>query len=348
MADRFYCPRCGQKKLEKVYARVKRPNGQSSWHYTLVCSHNSRPKTWRGRQNYDPDKTPPCGLVIEVPGRDATLDDYDNVLYQVSAAALPEIQRYLFRQGESIHKRGFEVLYEGTLIDVVRVRHDSHDGVVVLGYWHGNTWDKSKSSPDTLSKHHEAGSYIKVPTPDHPEGVALQDIILNPAIKLWHKDKDYLFTGSYGLKLKNRIINWVKRLETQWETLHATHINETNRWDREEKEFQHALDKAKGTVSLHIRHYSGANYTARLYINGKVDVDSIERAAKFLGTATPSFKLLQQGSALNIDQVRKIQESSGETYVFPPEVVLPPRMTREQAIGVLNALNNRSVDSAAA
>jgi hypothetical protein len=254
--DKFYCPKCGKKQLIEDHEWTR-----GGYFRTWKCLHN-QPTRRRYYSKATAPKGDPCGLVIKVEGRNAEIDDYGGVLGKLAQVNVPQIQQWLLKYDQDVHKRGLEILYQGPLVDVVRRRDKS--GVGVGLYWRGRTWDED---PDILnplnapSLRARAASYVT------HRGHAIGGLFNRNGTNVWHKDDDSRIFGarSYGKKLKADIVAWATSLEQALPGIIATCKSEDERWTIEQTQFSSTVRQLvmhSGQGGFRLADYSGHTKTA--------------------------------------------------------------------------------------
>lgn len=257
----YYCPKCGKKKLRKEY-------GYQYGHYGFVCDHNAEPKSWRGRRNYDAEKTPPCGLTIFRKDRDARIDDYDeqNPLVGMSNIMVPMIQKWLLRNDTNVRKKTIDVVYEGAMLDLVR--RSIGDGTAVQIYWKRHTYErddaeiKDPTAYEYQALRHEAAEFISF------EGFDVRSLFGRDAT-VWDKGSGTnVFTEkSVGKRLKKKLVAFGQKLEAEFDSIVELARREKTRWETEQKALEGAIGIHVSPRRLSVRHYSGQTKTAALTMN---------------------------------------------------------------------------------
>jgi hypothetical protein len=262
----YYCPKCGMKKLVRDSDYVV-----DSWCRIYRCTHNEEPKSWRGRQNYDAAKTPPCGLVIkgyneDGSGRDATIDDFDQAhpLEGLSYAVVPEIQKWLLRHDHNVRKKSVDVVYEGQWIDAVR--RSEGDGIGIELYWKRHTYEKDDQQ--LIDPLHYAFDALRSEAANHIEfqGFALSHLFTRHPV-IWTKgeseDQAVFKDKSCGKRLREKVAALVDAMEDNFVELVASARREVARWKQEREAYEAALFDAAGD-RITVRHYSGETLNATL------------------------------------------------------------------------------------
>jgi len=254
----YYCPKCGRKKL--CSGRRWQEIGQHDRYDFYGCTYNRPGKTYRAKM----PSGPPCGLIIEIADRDATLDDYNDVLGRLAQINVPEIQQWLLKNKTNINKRGMEVLYEGTLVDVIR-RRDSA-GVGVALYWRAETWD---DDPDTLNPFSTINGALRSNAAHYVmfRGTPVGPQFQTNGTDVWASGNDaQVFTGALGKKLKAKIVEWAAALEKELPSLIEQCRAEDARWKAEEAHLKSAIGEIVSSGHFHISDYRGNTKTGGIWL----------------------------------------------------------------------------------
>lgn len=259
MSDNYYCPKCGKKKLQKERSWDR---NHRAYFTTWRCYHNAGGRTWRAKK---PDG-PRCDVEIKVDGRDAEIDDWDNLLGKMSMISVPQIQQWLLKNESDCHKRGMEVIYEGEIASLVR-RRDG-DGVGVGLYWNRDTWDTDPDVINPMSTSYDAlrwesAQYLSF------EGFNLRYLFTHRGVNLWAAGEDQddaVFKGkSVGKRLKAKLCAFAQRLEKAIPSLLEKAQVESARWVSEKGHFERCLKSAfDGVEHFGITHYCGERQTAQI------------------------------------------------------------------------------------
>lgn len=284
--EKFYCPECGKKKL--VVDHQYHGNG---YHRVYRCTYNEPPSTWRGRRNWNSEENPPCKLVIKSPldkngnGRDAEIEDYGlaNPLSALSNARVPQIQQWLLTNDSDVRKKGIEVLYEGTMLDLVRRTDGCGLGVAI--YWRSATWDascaKNPLHRDNDALRAESSGYLDF------QGMRLNYLFTGHPV-IWQKGEvlqDAVFKGkTLGKKLKAKLISFAKGVEANYDKLLTKAKSEHDRWNAEAKNFREKLDAVWPKYAaryghrppVYIDHYCGETATAKVSLAKVTATQAVE------------------------------------------------------------------------
>ena len=256
----YYCPKCGKKKL---VADSEYSDGRHNriWR----CLFNV-PVRRRYGSNAKPPGTP-CGVVIKADGRDAEIDDYDDVLAKLATINVPQVQQWMLQHQRNIHKKGLEVLYEGPLVDLVRCNDGDRVGAGL--YWRGATWDGDSGLLNPIEGKHnalrcESAHYVKF------RNFACSTLFAHNGAAIWepNEDKDAVFSGkTVGKRLKDKLARFVVSLEKEVPGLIEQCKSEQQRWSDERSRYEERLAAVLGNVGgLWVNHYSGESKRALINI----------------------------------------------------------------------------------
>ena len=184
-----YCPECKQKKLSH---RQYRSTGKTFW------------------QCFNRD----CDLTIEHEDRNAEISDYYSPLDKMSRLNPEErITDYFLQNERNVYQKGFEILFTGERLFVVRHKHKTY-GVCVALYWNGDT--VNKGDEDVRSPHldrhlfeHSAASHLEY------QGKPVIGVISHyPPQLLWRTGGlNQRFQGRLVKSLKAQIVEWASGLD---------------------------------------------------------------------------------------------------------------------------------------
>lgn len=256
--DTYYCPKCGKKKL--IAQRSWSSGGYFRW---WKCMFNQPGRTWRSKK---PDG-PPCELEIRVEGRDAEIDDWDSVLGKLAQINVPQVQQWLLKHDRDVHKRGLEVLYEGTIVDLVR-RRDAR-GVGVALYWRADTWDTDEDVINPMSSDYDAlrtesAQYIDF------KGFNVQYLFAENGQTIWSPNEEpetAVFKGkSVGKRLGKKLVEFTKALEVSIAGLLKKATSEQARWNSEQVAFKAALEGICDRRLVSLSHYNGNDGTGQIAV----------------------------------------------------------------------------------
>lgn len=282
--QKFYCPKCGKKKLVSAYGYVG-----DGYHRYWRCEHNMEPKSWRGRRDWDKEKNPPCGLEIKVPGRNAEIDDYGTVIDKMANIAVPQIQQWLLKHDSDVRKKGIEVLYEGEFLDLVRRTDAGHGGLGVAIYWRAATWDRDPDIHNPTAIENDA---LRAESSQHItfRGFNVAYLFDGHSV-IWQKGEDQhdaVFKGkTLGKKLKAKLVSFAQAVEANYEKLLAKAKSESARWVEEKKAFKHAIEQValadgRGRFPVRVDHYCGETQTAKVRLD-MVTAEQAIQVKKILG-----------------------------------------------------------------
>jgi len=308
--DTYYCPKCGKKKLKAESSY------RSDYNRIWKCWHNVPPT--RRRYGSTPKKLgPPCGLIIKVEDRDAEIDDYDDVLGKLAMIDVPQIQQYLLKEDRDVHKRGIEVIYEGTMVDLVR-RRDS-GGVGVALYWKAATYEQEV--PDVINPFSSAYGALRSEAANHVmfRGRGVGHLFHNNGYEIWDKDNESLpFTGKdVGKRMRADMVSWADALEKGFDLLATRCKNEAWRWDEEQRRFEQTLRNTLPSTDQHLvrlQHYSGASQTAKLAVAAVTARQALE-ISKLLDRPV-ELQVLSQGPPVSPEKAIEIQSLVSQTMTF--------------------------------
>jgi hypothetical protein len=274
---RFYCPKCGKKKLEKTHRWIG-----GEYRQIWECKHGAPVR--RRRYGYKEPKEPikPCGCEITHEDRDAKIEDYHDVLGKMARINVPSIQTYLLENDQTIHRKGFEVLYVGDLVSLVR-RRDG-DGVGVALYWHANTWDADNDDPEMVNPvkrgtslynlfHHESALYTRF------ECVRISQLLRQDGQDIWVKGEDgNPFNGTLGKRRKAKMVEFVTLLEKSLPDIIKECTSERARWQDEQAIFEKELEVSDIEVSqsVHLSHYNGETKQATIRLRSVSAQETVE------------------------------------------------------------------------
>ena len=261
--DHFYCPECGNKTLVEDRDWQRAANGRDHDYYrTWKCRHNHGSKEIQRRidANWIYPRTeramqeamnkvaarPPCNCVITAQGRDAEISDYGTILDKL-ANADNEFKNWLLGADPTVHKKGFEILYQTDFMRVVRLR--DKEGVGVWVYW-----EADRDSDQILGRsalEHQCALHIKF------RDLSLRAIFLDSRFALWRKGHDNtLFSGkSLGKRMKAKIVEWATEFEAAFPSLLQEARNQKRRWEGEESLLRSELRSI--SHDLVVRSYDG-------------------------------------------------------------------------------------------
>lgn len=279
--DRFYCPKCGKKELQRVY-ELTNPSGVPSHRLTWVCDYNApNAQSWR-RVGYKNSAGPPCGVVIKHSDRDAKISDYHNLLdLMIRPGAL--IKHHLLETRPDVRKRGLEVLFSSELLDLVRL--NDRDGIAAYIIFKATWEDGSTKHPDQVALCSRAAKHIEF------RGVPLQDICLTGSrgFRLWTpKGSTALFKGRMGVPMRTALIEWAKGLDEEFEQLRLYAITEHKRWEEERKAVLAQIGSWKATSSqphVQLDNYCGNRRRATISVQGWVTPAQAKAIADILHNA---------------------------------------------------------------
>jgi len=301
--DKFYCPKCGRKTLSEEYdydtgCKIWKCYNQTPQRFVDIIKYDE----YYGRAQWDEDlqpaqkakavaytaKYPPCDCVITTPGRDAEIVDFGCVLDLLVRVGEP-IRYHLLESNSDIHSKGFEVLHQSDMLDIVRLR--DKQGVGAYLYWKmswepdydGIRWDQGTFT-------HTAASYISF----RPAGGALADGHTLPSlfrrrrILLWTKDRDKnsyhmedaIFDGSLTKKKRAAIVSWASELERQLPQLMekaTAAVGAWNEWGTQLKESVRTIG-----IDVHVNGFDAVHKRAKVAIHGWVSPDQARAIAAIL------------------------------------------------------------------
>lgn len=213
----YYCPKCGQKKLRSDYVSdltVQRYQCRRVWvcdAYHASPGHQQEPGVKAQGQK--------CDVRIDVPGRDAEIIDYHNVLDRM-ASSTPAVISWLLSNDHSICKTGIKCLYEGKNLDVVRYRKSStsfESGIGIYMVPHFIRFDE----PDVAA-------VFKAPAADHVKfgRHAVRRIFWQSRPMLYHNHQESTTHGgpifsdkTESPELTKMIVDWAKDLDARFDDL---------------------------------------------------------------------------------------------------------------------------------
>jgi hypothetical protein len=340
--ETYYCPKCGKKKLVADHEWSTSPDGNNGYFKVWKCLHNVPPR--RRRYGYTPKKLgPPCGLKIQVEGRNAEIDDYDDILGKLAMIDVPQIQQYLLKEDRTVHKRGIEVIYEGTMVDLVR-RRDG-DGVGVGLYWKGATYDED---PDTVNPLDSGYHNLRTEAAQHVMfmGHGVGFLFHQNGHNIWEPGSvTTAFQGkSVGKRMKEKMVRWAASLENEFTSLVARCESEHARWLRERAEFDQQLRNTLGHdhSAVSVRHYCGHRRTAEVTVRPVTAHQALE-IANLLGLNI-ELPVLAQGPKLTPAKAIEIQalvpartmrfDLNREHFTGGYYNSTPTRLTQSQAVAL--------------
>ena len=323
--EKYYCPECGKKTLIPEH----RYDYNYSGNFRVWACHNQPPKkyeklieafntgtpddeidsydywNYEARHGTAKDaerkkqreevraylaKNRSCNLIIAKTGRDAEIADYGCVLDKLVRVGEP-IRYHLLENNADIHARGFEVLLQTDVIDVVRLRDGN--GVGIYLYWKmswepdyaGLTWDQSILT-------HTAASYISF----RPAGGALIDghplpvIFRRSRVLLWAKDrsknyafKDAIFAGSLTAKKRKAILHWAQELERQLPSIVEDAASAVTSWTAWGKAAENEL--AAVSKAVYMSGFDAVHQNMKIDISAWITTEQAVAIAKILNPA---------------------------------------------------------------
>ena len=306
----YYCPKCGHKKLVSDHAY-----SGNGYYRIWVCLHNVPPERRRYSSKPRKELGPPCGLKIKAEGRDANIDDYDDLLGKLATIGVPEVQQWMLQHKRSIHKKGLEVLYQGPLVDLVRC--NDGDGVGVGLWWRGATWDTgaglinpTEGSNNALRS--EAAQYVMF------RGFSCSTLFARNGADIWKPGDDTaaVFKGkSLGKKLKERLVRFAIALEQELPELIKLCKSERQRWVNEQARYEEALSLYGRYGGVTLSHYCGERKTGRINVR-QVRPAEAKAMEELLGFEIKLDALSVHPSQVSPDQAIEIERIVGADLSF--------------------------------
>lgn len=306
----YYCPKCGHKKLVSDH-----DYSGHGYYRVWVCLHNVPP----GRRRYssEPKKPlgPPCGLKIKVDGRDAGIDDYDDILAKLATINVPQVQQWMLQHQRNIHKKGLEVLYEGPLVDLVRC--NDGDGVGVGLWWRGATWDTGAGLTNPIEGSNnalrsEAAQYVMF------RGLSCSTLFARNGADIWEPGGDdaAVFKGkTLGKKLKERLVRFTVALERELPELIRRCKEERQRWLDEQARYEEALNLYGRYGGVTLSHYCGETKLGRVNVR-QVRPAEAKAIEALLGIEIELNSLSVHPVVVSVDKAIEIEKIVGTNLAF--------------------------------
>lgn len=308
---KVYCPQCGHKTL-----RNGRRLNAGGYHVFWACTHNMQPRTWRGERH----NRKPCDLVIQVPGRDATPNDFGGVLGLMSKIHIPQIKQWLLNNDGEIHARGMKVIYEGPLFDVVRRRVTS-SGVGAGLYWKRRTYERDDET--LFDPNDNLFSFARSEAAHYVNYKGFQAAYLfdkGKYVELWQQDEDEekaVFKGARcGKRMQKEIVEFCKAFEVDIPEILMRCKQERARWAAEKRKFQQDLEQhvAPRPLRLEMQHYSGETRQAS-FCFPHVRPATAARIEALLDEKIPFVGLSgATRTGLTFDEAQKVEDLLGIKY----------------------------------
>ena len=305
---KFYCPKCSKKTL----VRDSNYDSQTqTWSRGWKCNNQPPIRTinvvesevYYDEAQWDSDKAavqlaeceayikkhPPCDCTIFVPGKDAEIIDYHNILDLLIRPG-DAIRHHLFEKNSNVHRKGFEVLHSTDDVDVVR--HRDNNGVAVWLYWKC-MWDPDRSPKEINWEplQHQAAAFI-----EH-EGVSTRSIFTRGGrYALWTKPvqghershifRNVPFCGGLGKRKTAEIISWVEKLEANLRAYEREAAAAVEKWEAWGQQLRRAVSSKSSKV--HISGWNARSELVTISIHAQLTQEQVEAIAEILRTKPSS------------------------------------------------------------
>lgn len=188
----YYCPECKKKRLSHRQYR-----------------YGARLCFW---QCFNRE----CNLRIEHPDRNAEISDYYSALDKMSRLRPEErITDYFLQNKRNVYTKGFEILYTGDNLYLVKHRIKDRGTCVGL-YWRGATIDKDD---DTLNPLDELQTFQHEAVSLNYRGRTMTKVIYSHRYGtpvLWKAGSTGLpFTGRWCKAIRSKVIEWAEGLDKE-------------------------------------------------------------------------------------------------------------------------------------